>query len=149
MGFLARRRGKNLERLLGNEFMESKRVAGTMMDETVRYPLTDELAQQIRTEVEAKLQASGQIPKEWVNLGIHYAKSREDVKNKRDAIAYCDAVVFGYALRDVEAARPDARPLPADAAAVLRGVPDSPEDLLRAILDSDCLRTGERPHADR
>jgi hypothetical protein len=117
------------------DMLQQSKGIGEESDRLVQLPLSDELAQQIREAVEARLNAEWQMPASWSQLGIDYTNSREDVNSEEDAYAFTDALVFGYALREVESARSDGHPVPADVAARLKGLPDDGAGLLEALLD--------------
>jgi hypothetical protein len=131
MAFLRRRRDAKWLRSLGEQANEN-------LDFDIRLneqPLADPTAQELRVAVEARLDAEWKMPEVSADLGIAYTNGRGDGTDEQEAYAFTDALVFGYALREVEAARPDARQIPAEVASGLRDAPDRPEDLVRAVLD--------------
>jgi hypothetical protein len=127
MGFLARRRD--------NKLIASLNQIGEESDRLVELPLSDEVAQEIRKAVEARLAAEWKMPAVWAALGVEYTNARSDGSDEADGYAFTDALVFGYALREVESARPDGRPIPSDIATFLKGVPNHAYDVLQAVGD--------------
>lgn len=112
MGFLARRRAR--------KFSEELKGIGEMSDDLVGLPLDDARGQELRVAVEKRLGGEWRMPPFWSQIGLDYTNAREDVE---DSLAFTDALVFGYALREIEAQRPDARPVPPDIAVRLAEVP--------------------------
>ncbi|HWY90440.1 MAG TPA: hypothetical protein VNY31_07185 [Solirubrobacteraceae bacterium] len=127
MGFLARRRSK--------KWITSLNQIGEESDRLVELPLSDEIAQEIREAVEARLAAEWKMPAGWAALGVEYTNARGDGADEADAYAFTDALVFGYTLREVESARPDGRPVPADIATLLKALPARADDVLQAVVD--------------
>lgn len=134
MGFLRRRREKKWLRSVSSMGEE----ANESLDMDIRLneqPLTDPTAQELRVALEAKLDAEWKMPEVWAGLGVAYTNARGDGADEHEAYAFTDALVFGYALREVEASRPDARPIPVEVASSLRDAPDRAEDVLQAVLN--------------
>jgi hypothetical protein len=127
MGFLARQRSKKL--------IASLNQIGEESDRLVELPLSDEVAQEIREAVEARLAAEWKMPAVWAALSVEYTNARGDGADEADAYAFTDALVFGYALREVEAAHPNGRPVPSDIATHLTGVPNRSDAVLQAVVD--------------
>jgi hypothetical protein len=131
MGFLGRRRDEKWLRSLAEHVNESYEPDARLLD----VPLSDATAQEIRLAVEARLAADWKMPEIWARLGIDYANARGDGADEAEAYAFTDSLVLGFALREVETARSDAHPLPADVASRLRDAPNRAGDVLQAILD--------------
>lgn len=131
MGFLRRRREEKWLRSVAEHANESYAFDLKLQGQ----PLSDETAQELRVALEARLAAEWNMPEVWAQLGIEYTNARGDGADEAEAYAFTDALVFGYALREVEAARPDARPIPASFASRLMEASDCAEDVLAAILD--------------
>jgi hypothetical protein len=75
------------------------------------------------------------MPEVWAQLGVDYANARGYEADEEEAYAFTDALVFGYALREVETTRADARPMPSDIAKRLRDAPTRAGDVLQAVVE--------------
>src|SRR4051794_9674758 len=137
MGFLARRRAA--------KFTEELKVSGSLADSLVSVALNDPVGQELRLAAERRLEEEWQMPPFWAQLGLDYTNAQDEVEDQEDGWAFTDALGIGYALREIEAARPDGRPVPEDVRVRLAAASDEDraEVAIRTVVDVAASRLHE------